>query len=59
VCGSAAILCNYRNPNISVDQYLGMIDEELLDWPDIKKMIPLLNKLSESKVLGPVSNPSM
>lgn len=55
VCGSAAILCNYKNPNSSANQYLGMIDEEVIDCPDIKKMIPLLNKLSESKILGPLT----
>lgn len=55
VCGSAAILCNYKNPNMSVDHYLGLIDEEVLDCPDIKKMMPLLNKLSGSKILGPVT----
>jgi hypothetical protein len=55
VCGSAAILCTYKNPNTSVDHYLGSISDDVLHCPEVLKMIPLLNKLSECNSLGPVT----
>ncbi|AKB53600.1 hypothetical protein A9239_06280 [Methanosarcina sp. A14] len=55
VCGSVAILCNYENPNSSINRYLGKISEEVLNSPEAKVLIPLLDKLSESTSLGPVT----
>jgi len=55
VCGSVAMLCSYDDPNISGKAWLGNIGPEMIEHPDIEKMIPMLDKLSESNILGPVT----
>lgn len=55
VCGSAAMLCSYDDPNISGKARLRNIDSEMMEHPDIKKMIPMLDELSRSNSLGPVT----
>ncbi|MDY0388636.1 MAG: hypothetical protein RBT65_16240 [Methanolobus sp.] len=58
VCGSCAILCNYdgkKGSSISNDPNLENIYPEVWEHPDIQKMKPLLEKLSESNRLGHVT----
>lgn len=56
VCGSGVILCSYDNPNDKSGKVIfGDTPSEVKEHPDIMKMVPILNKLSESKTLGPVN----
>jgi len=55
VCGSGAILCNYNKRNKPNNVDLSNIDKKVKEHPDIKKMIQILDKLSESEKLGSVS----
>lgn len=56
VCGSGAVLCDFKNPNTSGSfMFEEKIDKEVEKHPDIQKMIPLLKILSKSIGLGPVT----
>lgn len=55
VCGSGAILCDYKDPNTTGYLNCKNINSEVRKHPDIQKMIPLLKKLSERSDLGPVT----
>lgn len=54
VCGSGAVLCDFKNPNTS-GSLIKNIDKEVEKHLDIQKMIPLLEILSGSTSLGPVT----
>jgi len=57
VCGSAAILCAYNQPGVSAFGPVGLdkVDKKVLENPDVRNMLQILDKLSESGQLGPVN----
>jgi hypothetical protein len=58
VCGSVAVLCNYQNPYnpyIYGSANLNNVDQAMLNNNDFQNIQPLLEKLSESNILGPVT----